>query len=282
MSERSIDADAFNAFEATGWATAAAGYHRFFGPITSRVVDPLLDAASVGSGTRMLDVATGPGYVAAVAAERGASVVGLDVAPEMVALARGLHPGIEFHQGNAERPAFADASFDAVVGNFVVLHLGRPDQAVAEFARVLAPGGRVALSTWDMPRQARLFGVFVEAAEEAGASPPTDIPTGPPFFRFSDGDEFARLLSEAGLCDVEVRTLGFTQGIGGPDELWDGLLGGTVRTRALILAQTDEMRTRIRAVFDELVRVYAAADHLDIPVSVKLASGRKPSAGVLA
>lgn len=282
MSEQSIDADAFNAFEASGWATAAAGYHRFFGPITSRVVDPLLAAAAVGSGTRMLDVATGPGYVAAVAAERGASVVGLDVTAEMVALAQGLHPGIEFHQGDAERPAFSDASFDAVVGNFVVLHLGRPDRAVEEFARVLAPEGRVALSTWDTPGQARLVGVFVDAIEEAGARPPADIPTGPPFFRFSDDVEFTRLLRDAGLRDVEVRTLGFTHRIGGPDDLWDGLLGGAVRTRALILSQTDEMRARIRAVFDELVREYAAADHLELPVSVKVASGRKPRAGAAA
>ena len=55
-----IDPDAFNAFEARGWEDKAAGYDRFFAGITGQFVEPLLDAASVGPGTRMLDLATGP------------------------------------------------------------------------------------------------------------------------------------------------------------------------------------------------------------------------------
>ena len=86
---------------------------------------------------RVLDVGSGPGYVAAAAAARDATAVGVDVAPAMVALARTLHPQVEFVQGDAEHLQFADDSFDAVVANFAILHLGRPEQAAAEFARVL-------------------------------------------------------------------------------------------------------------------------------------------------
>ena len=75
-----IDPDAFNAFEASGWEEKAGGYDRLVGHVTSRFAGPLLDAANVTQGTRVLDLATGPGYVAAQAAERGASVVGVDVA----------------------------------------------------------------------------------------------------------------------------------------------------------------------------------------------------------
>ena len=103
-----IDPDAFNAFEAAGWEERATGYHRAFGPLTSRVIGPLLDAAEVGPGRRMLDVCTGPGYVAAAGAARGATVVGLDVAHEMVALARSLHHDVTFVQGDGERLRFAD------------------------------------------------------------------------------------------------------------------------------------------------------------------------------
>ena len=60
-----VDLDAFDAFEAAGWEERAVAYERFFAPIADRVVGPLLDAASVGAGTRVLDVATGPGWVAA-------------------------------------------------------------------------------------------------------------------------------------------------------------------------------------------------------------------------
>ena len=93
MGKPPVDPDAFDAFEAAGWEEKAAAYERFFGVITDRMVAPLLAAASVGVGARVLDVATGPGWVAARAAERGASVVGIDVAEAMIARARNAHQG---------------------------------------------------------------------------------------------------------------------------------------------------------------------------------------------
>lgn len=270
-----IDADAFNAFEAAGWADRADAYHRAFGGLTSRVVEPLLDAAGVRSGTRVLDVASGPGYAAAACAARGAEVVGVDASPGMVALARRSHPSIEFREADAEALPFGDGSFEAVAGNFVVLHLGRPEAAAAGFARVLAPGGGVALSVWDVPERARLLGVMVDAVARAGAQPSGDVPPGPPFFRFSDDDEFARLLADVGLRDVEVRTIAFTHRFTSSDELWDGLVEGTVRTRALVLGQPDEVRTRIRTEFDALLGEYEGDRGFEVPVSVKLASGRR-------
>src|SRR5215207_249100 len=86
------DADAFNAFEAAGWERQVGGYEDCFVPITTRLAAPLLDAAGVAAGARVLDVASGPGQIAAAAAERGASVTGVDVAEGMLALARRLHP----------------------------------------------------------------------------------------------------------------------------------------------------------------------------------------------
>jgi SAM-dependent methyltransferase len=272
----SVDAEAFNAFEAEGWESKAAGYDEFFGRITGRVVQPLLDAAEVGPGSRVLDVATGPGYAAALASERGASVVGMDLAQEMVSLAARLHPDLDFRRGDVEALPFPGESFDAVVGNFVLLHLGRPERAVSEFARVLGSGGRVALTVWDLPERTRLLGVFIDAVAEAGATPPTDIPVGPPFFRFSDDAELVRLFTGQGLEDATLRTLSFVHSIPSPDELWHGMLGGTVRTSALVLRQSDELQRQIRAAFDRIVEQYAVGDHLELPVSVKLASARKP------
>lgn len=140
---------------------------------------------------------------------------------------------------------------------------------------MLAPEGTVALSAWDVPERARLFGVFLDAVDEAGATPPAHVPEGPPFFRFSEDDEFARLLGDVGLRDVAVRTIAFTYRLAGGDELWNGLLGGTVRTRALVLGQSEATQTRIRAAFDRIVSEYATARGLELPVSMKLASGRK-------
>jgi ubiquinone/menaquinone biosynthesis C-methylase UbiE len=272
-----VDPDAFNRFEAAGWEARADGYEDFFGPITTRVVEPLLDAAAVERGSRVLDVASGPGYVAASAAARGASVLGVDIAEAMLALARRLHPGLEFRSGDAEALSLPDASVDAVVVNFGLLHLGHPERACAEFARVLVGGGRLALTVWDLPERAAFLGVFLDALAAAGATPPADIPVGPSFFRFSEETEFTALLDGAGLEAVQVQTIAFTHREPSSEALWTGLLGGAVRTTALINRQPVEMQQRIRAEFDRLVAQYAAGAGLELPVSVKLASGRRPA-----
>jgi SAM-dependent methyltransferase len=274
--QTSIDAEAFNSFEARGWARAAGGYHRFFAPITTRLSEPLLDAARVGPGTRLLDVASGPGYVAAAAHDRGATVTGIDVAAEMVALAQSLQPGIRFVRGDAERLPFENGSFDAAVANFAVLHIGRPERAAAELSRVLAPRGRVALSVWDRPERARLLGLLVDAVAQAGTPPLPAVPAGPDFFRFSDECALADLLLGAGLDDVRVETVAFRHRLAGADELWDGLLQGTVRMSALVHGQDGPTRRRIRATFDALAAEHAVHDGaLELPVSVKLASAEK-------
>jgi SAM-dependent methyltransferase len=228
-----IDADAFNAFEAAGWETKAVGYDRFFGAITSRVIEPLLDAAAVGSGSHVLDVASGPGYVAAAAARRGASVVGLDISSAMVALATKAHPDVDFRQGDVHDLALPDGSFDAVVANFLILHLGRPEQA------------------------------------------PAEIPVGPDFFRFSYDAELDALLRDAGLEGRRVQTIAFEHDVATADELWDGFLDATVRTSALILEQDEATRARIREAFRRRAHEYDHQYGLRIPISVKLASGRR-------
>jgi SAM-dependent methyltransferase len=271
-----IDLDAFTAFEVAGWDAKAPGYDDFLGQVTGRLVERLLDAVAARRGIRLLDIATGPGYAAARAAERGGSVVGVDIAEEMVALASRLHPALDFRVANAESLPFPDDSFDAVVGNFAMLHIARPERAAAEFFRVLVPGGRLALTVWDTPERARLFGTFLDAVAEAGVDPPEEIPIGPPFFRFSDEQEFARLLDDQRLESIKVETITFSYEVSSPDELWLGLLAGTVRTSALIQRQPDEVQERIRAAFDRVVQRHRVGDRLAVPVAVKLASATKP------
>ena len=162
------------------------------------------------------------------------------------------------------------------MGNFLILHLGRPEQAMAGFVRMLRPGGRLALTTWDVPERARFLGVFLDAVADAGATAPKDVPTGPNFFRFSADEEFDALMRDHGLEQRAVETIAFTHRVANADELWEGLLGGTVRTSALIERQPDETRRRIRDSFDRLVRQYQRDAVLELPVSAKLASGRKP------
>jgi ubiquinone/menaquinone biosynthesis C-methylase UbiE len=271
-----FDAAAFDAFEAKGWTTKeAAAYDALAGRVTSRLAKPLLEAVGAGSGTRLLDVATGPGYVAEEAAERGAEPVGVDFSETMLAHASARVRGVEFVLGDASALPFEDGSFDAVVAAFVLLHLAAPERAVAEAARVLKPGGRAAFTVWDEPSRGRWLGVFFDAFRGAGAQPPPDVPRGPDFFAFADDAAFSALLEGAGLRDVRVDRIAFELELVDADELWDGLLAGSVRVRPMIMGQTDEVRREIRRRYDELLEPFRAEEGLAVPVSVKLASGAK-------
>src|SRR5215204_4870626 len=145
------DAERLREFEREAHTRLAPNYDAFFSPVTALAAPVLLDAAAVGPGTRLLDVACGPGRVAARAAERGAIATGVDLAPGMVALARHLHPGIEFREGEVEALPFGDDAFDALVCSFGLGHFPDPERAAAECARVVEPGGRLALAWWDDP-----------------------------------------------------------------------------------------------------------------------------------
>jgi hypothetical protein len=117
---------------------------------------------------------------------------------------------------------------------------------------------------------------MLDAVHDVGATPPEDIPAGPPIFRFADEGAFGALLSDGGLVDVAVQTVDFTLRLESADELWDGLIEGSVRVRPLVIAQAAAVQRAIRDRFDELLEPYRAADRFDVPVAVKLASGSRP------
>jgi SAM-dependent methyltransferase len=271
-----INAEAFRAFEQEGWDKRAASYGQFFTAVSEHNVAPLLDAASIRAANRVLDAGCGPGNLSAAAATRGASVVGTDLSQVMVALARSRHPELEFRQADAERLPFPDGTFDAVVANLLIPHLPRPEAAIAELARVLKPGGRLAVSMWDLPERSRLVGVIWEAIAEVGAPPPPGIPPGPPPFRYSDEDELAGLLRSAGLMKISLRRIGFRHPVPTGEEVWKAWTEGSVRTASSVTGQPAQLQRRIRAAFDRRVGVYATDGGRSVPVSFLVASGHKP------
>jgi ubiquinone/menaquinone biosynthesis C-methylase UbiE len=101
-------------------------------------------------GRRVLDVGSGTGKLAAALAERyGCKVWGVDVSPEMIEVARERVPaGVGLRVGTAEALDFKDQWFERIVMSLVVQHLERA-RAFSEIFRVLAPGGRFALGSFD-------------------------------------------------------------------------------------------------------------------------------------
>ena len=102
-----------------------------------------LAAQHLAGARRVLDVGTGEGQVARLAVAGGAhAVVGVDPTWAQLATARQRGSGPAFARAEAARLPFADAAFDAAVACLVFEHIEAPDEAIAEVARVLAPGGR--------------------------------------------------------------------------------------------------------------------------------------------
>src|SRR5262245_18655267 len=200
----SSEAERLRRFERQGHDALAKCYHAFVAEVPALATNPLLDAVRCTPGTRLLDVASGPGVLAAEAANRGARPVGIDLSPQMIELARRLYPAIEFREADVERLPFADDTFDAVVCAFGLGHFPRPEVAVVESVRTLLPGGRIAFSWWDDPSRQRIQGIFRDAIAEIGVSVPTDVPQAHNVYRFSDTQEFLRLLEGAGLTEVTV------------------------------------------------------------------------------
>src|SRR6267142_5784396 len=233
----SSDAERLRAFERQGHDALATSYHEFFAAVTALATDPLLDAVRMQAGTRLLDVATGPGALAAEAASRGARPVGIDLSPQMIELARRLYPGIDFREADVEHLPFADDTFDAVVCAFGLGHFPRPELAVAESVRTLLPGGRTAFSWWDDPSRQRIQGIFRDAIAEVGVSVPSDVPQGHNVYRFSNTGEFLRLLEGAGLAEVTVIEHATIYSVPDTETLWRGGLGSLVLTGAAIRQQ---------------------------------------------
>jgi ubiquinone/menaquinone biosynthesis C-methylase UbiE len=240
--------------------------------VTHRLIVPLLDAARVAAGSRVLDVGTGPGDVAAEAAARGADVIGLDFARAMITLAVRLHPDLPFVIADAVSPPFEDRTFDAVVGNFTFHHIPDQQRALASWRRLLRDGGCLALTVWDDPSACRMLGLFVDAVAAAGIRSADDHPLAPAMV--SSDEAYRAQLHEAGFHPTSVTTIGFTIHPISVDALWTSVLAATVRTASTITRESLTVQQQIRAAFDRLTTEYLTEDGLVVPVSVKLIAGR--------
>lgn len=187
---------------------AAEVYEEFFVPsLFGPWAEPLCDAAVVGEGQRVLDVACGTGVVARLAQERvgpGGSVVGIDRNPGMLAVARRIAPSIEWREARAEALPLADDAVDAALCQFGLMFFDDARAALKEMRRVTRPGGRIAAVVIGDLDETPGYRKTVDLLDRLFGQKAGDALRAP--FCLGDRAELDRLLDDAALTDVRIVT----------------------------------------------------------------------------
>jgi ubiquinone/menaquinone biosynthesis C-methylase UbiE len=178
---------------------------RFYDPVVAATTRErtfkarLLDQLDPQPGARILDLACGTGTLARAITERepGATVVGVDGDPEMLARARAKAPGVQFDEALAQELPYEDGSFDAVVTSLFLHHLTHDlkEAALAEVARVLRPGGELHVADWGPPGDPLMATLFMGVRLLDGMEPTRDNAQG----------RLPELFEHAGLSEVRDR-----------------------------------------------------------------------------
>jgi len=197
-------------------------------------------------GERILDLSTGTGWTSRVVARRGATVIGADIAEELLqaAHARALADGlpIDYRIADAERLTFATGEFDAVVSTFGVMFAGRPEAAAAELARVVRPGGRMALTTW--APEGTVFGMFQVMK---AYMPDTPAPAPPSPFAWGRTTRVEELLGPSFDLRFEPGTSFYREPSAAA--AWETFSSGYGPTRTLAESLDPERRSALREDF---------------------------------
>jgi ubiquinone/menaquinone biosynthesis C-methylase UbiE len=255
----------YKELEHAGWREKADAYDDWFARITRQAIEPMLDAiAPEYEGVRLLDICTGTGHLAAAAAERGASVEGLDFAETMVEQARHNYPALVFTVGDAEDLPYEAATFDIVACGFGHLHFSDADKAITEAARVLVPGGRYGFTVWGGPDQGGAMFKLIYEALKAHGNTDVGLPPAPPFYRFAKPENNRETLEGLGFRDVETQTLDLVWNAGSGEEIIEMIYKSIVRTPLMFERQSAQARERIHQAIVEGAEQYRDGDTLTL------------------
>lgn len=262
----------FKELEHQGWLDKAGAYRDIIGKITGQAIPPILETFGDLSGRRLLDIASGTGELAAEAARRGAAAEGVDFAATMVEEAARKYAGVPFREGDAEKLPYPDASFDAAVCSFGLLHMADPERAMSEARRVLKPGGRYTFTVWCGPDAGGDFFALVMGAVREHGTLDVPLPPAPPMFRFADTGECARALGAAGFAKPRTRMLPLKWRTGSPEDILEFLYKSIVRAPMILRAQSDEARRNIHSAIVAGAEAYRSEQTIEFRFPAMLAT----------
>ncbi len=187
--------------------TAETYESRFVPAIFADWSMPVIEAAGIGPGTRVLDVACGTGIVARTAAPlvgADGQVVGVDLNPAMLAVAERVAPTVEWRQGPADELPVETGSFDVVTCQMAMMFFPDRRAALVEMARAVGPGGRVVVMVPAGLADQPAYGPFVEAVVDRAGDWTRSLVEA--YWNCGDLDELSEVVADAGLEVVDRRT----------------------------------------------------------------------------
>jgi SAM-dependent methyltransferase len=255
------------------WSGMVPGYTQATAGNTERYAALLLEQVALRPGERVLDVATGPGVVAVMAAEAvgpSGRVVATDLAPEWGERvgARSHDAGVtnvEFRAMSADALDLPDGSFDVALCQFGLMFVPEPVQALREMRRVLREGGRLGATVWSTGDKVKLFTATGPVLQpymprpEPGQELPTSLQLGEPGL-------IERLVGEAGFRDVESRRHTLDWRMLEPEEAWRrNVVEGPPGLRDAVLALPETERSRVHDDFVAALEAYRRDGEIRLP-----------------
>jgi len=261
------------------WEKRRDQVRQMFAPVTHALVE----AARLGKGDSVLDVATGPGEPALSIAEivgNEGRVTGVDAVDEMIHGARraaerlGLR-NAQFDTADVAHMPFGNDAFDAAISRFGAMFFPSPVDVVREILRVVKPGGRLAFAVWRDAERNAFFSILTRAVAPYVTFPPPE-PDAMDAFRFADPGKLLTVVRDAGALDAGERNLEFMIEVpAGAEEFWSLRLELSEAVREKIFALSPEDLERARRAAVDAFREYESNGRMRLPAEVLIVTGLK-------
>jgi len=229
------------------WASGDS-YEPYVGRWSRLVAKEFIPWLAIPENSRWLDVGCGTGALSQTILEMAnpKTVNGIDRSEDYVESARSRvdDPRAEFEVGNAQTLSFESETFDAAISGLVLNFVPRPDQMIAEMARVAGKGGTVALYVWDYAGKMQMMRHFWNAVA-ALDSAARDLDEGMRF-PICNPDSLKKLFQNTGLFQVEAHSIDIPTHFKDFNDYWAPFLGGQGPAPGYAMSLSDEQRARLR------------------------------------